>query len=347
MAILKKSGIEKLIEIKINKLGRKGYNPYNLIATILYCFSRFKSSVREIEDLCKFDLRIMYLMEQEIPDYSVISDFINKYILPYTYEIFTMVTQAIIEKFKLDVSNSYFDGSKFEANANKYKFVWKPVKFHKKLDAKIKDLLLKMNFEYKSEELITSFELNEILKRYVVKEHIDVNTIPNGKEKRRTKTQKNYLNCYKYLIKLLEYEEKERICGEDRNSYYKTDKDATAMVLKEDYYSRSSHVFHAGYNVQIMVSSGIITMFGVFQNRTDYHTFIPMNNLFYKYYGYYPKNECADSGYGIYDNYKYMRENHINSYVKFASWSGEASGKNPQLFYTFDDGVMCLNTCIG
>lgn len=267
MAILKKSGIEKLIEIKINKLGRKGYNPYNLIATILYCFSRFKSSVREIEDLCKFDLRVMYLMEQEIPDYSVISDFINKYILPYTYEIFTMVTQAIIEEFKLDVSNSYFDGSKFEANANKYKFVWKPVKFHKKLDVKIKDLLLQMNFEYKNEELITSFELNEILKRYVVKEHIDVNTIPNGRGKRRTKTQKNYLNCYKYLIKLLEYEEKER--------------------------------------------------------------------------------KCADSGYGIYDNYKYMRENHINSYVKFASWSGEASGKNPQLFYTFDDGVMCLNTCIG
>lgn len=267
MAILKKSGIEKLIEIKINKLGRKGYNSYNLIATILYCFSRFKSSVREIEDLCKFDLRVMYLMEQEIPDYSVISDFINKYILPYTYEIFTMVTQAIIEEFKLDVSNSYFDGSKFEANANKYKFVWKPVKFHKKLDVKIKDLLLQMNFEYKNEELITSFELNEILKRYVVKEHIDVNTIPNGRGKRRTKTQKNYLNCYKYLIKLLEYEEKER--------------------------------------------------------------------------------KCADSGYGIYDNYKYMRENHINSYVKFASWSGEASGKNPQLFYTFDDGVMCLNTCIG
>ena len=120
-------------------------------------------------------------MEQEIPDYSVISDFINKYILPYTYEIFTMVTQAIIEEFKLDVSNSYFDGSKFEANANKYKFVWKPVKFHKKLDVKIKDLLLQMNFEYKNEELITSFELNEILKRYVVKEHIDVNTIPNGR----------------------------------------------------------------------------------------------------------------------------------------------------------------------
>lgn len=72
-----------------------------------------------------------------------------------------------------------------------------------------------------------------------------------------------------------------------------------------------------------------------------------MNDLFYKYYNHYPKNECADSGYGIYDNYKYMREHNINSYVKFASWSGETSGDNPQLFYTFDDGILCLNTCIG
>ena len=42
-----------------------------------------------------------------------------------------------------------------------------------------------------------------------------------------------------------------------------------------------------------------------------------------------------------------MREHNINSYVKFASWSGEASGDNPQVFYIFDDGILCLNTCIG
>lgn len=135
-----------------------------------------------------------------------------------------------------------------------------------------------------------------------------------------------------YLIKLLEYEEKERICGENRNSYFKTDHDATAMVLKEDYYSKLSHDFHAGYNIQVLVSSGLITMYGVFQDRSDHYTFIPMNDLYFKYYNEYPQNECADSGYGIYINYKYMREHSINNYVKFQSWTGEADGKNPQLF---------------
>ena len=119
------------------------------------------------------------------------------------------------------------------------------------------------------------------------------------------------------------------------------------MVLKEDYYSKLSHDFHAGYNIQVLVSSGLITMYGVFQDRGDYYTFIPMNDLYFKYYNKYPKNECADSGYGIYVNYKYMREHNIGNYIKFQTWTGETDGKNPQLFYTFNDGVLCLNTCIG
>ena len=222
-----------------------------------------------------------------------------------------------------------------------------PTTYHKKLDVKIKDLLIKMNIELKSKTLIKSFQFNELIKSYVIRENIDINSIPNGRGNRLTKSQRNYKLAYQYLIKLLEYEEKEEICGENRNSYYKTDHDATAMVLKEDYYSKLSHDFHAGYNIQVMVSSGLITMYGVFQDRDDFHTFIPMNDLYYKYYNEYPKNECADSGYGMYDNYKYMKKRNIGNYVKHFTWSGEADGKRPQLFYAFDDGVICLNTCIG
>ena len=350
--ILNKSGIGKIIEheqkkYKKSNAGNPGYNPFNLTAAVIYCFSKFKSTVREIENLCKFDLRVMYLMEQNIPNHAIIGKFINRYIVPYQYEIFSMITKTVIKEFNVDISDQYVDGTKIEANANKYKFVWKPTTYHKKLDAKIKDLLIKMKIELKSKTLIKSFQFNKLIKSYVVKENIDIDSIPNGRGKRLTKSQKNYKLAYQYLIKLLEYEEKEEICGENRNSYYKTDYDATAMVLKEDYYSKLSHDFHAGYNIQVMVSSGLITMYGVFQDRDDFHTFIPMNDLYYKYYNEYPKNECADSGYGMYDNYKYMKKHNIGNYVKHLTWSGEADGKRPQLFYTFDDGVICLNSCIG
>ncbi len=347
MNILSKSRIGTLIEQKQNKIGRPDYNPYNLVATIIYCFSQFRISLREIEQLCKYDLRVIYLMQQEQPSHNVIKDCINKYILPHRYEIFTRVTKAIVSESKLDISNQYLDGTKIEANANKYKFLWKPTTFHKRLNTKIKHLLLLMGIEITDKELIKNSKLNELIKECITDKKIDINSIPSGKGKRLTKEQKNYKLAYQYLIKLLEYEEKEHICGENRNSYFKTDKDATAMVLKEDYYSKLSHDFHAGYNIQVMVASGLIMMYGVFQGRSDHYTFIPMNDLYFKYYNEYPKKECADSEYGIYINYKYMREHNIGNYVKFQSWTGEADGKRPQIFYTFPDGILCLNTYIG
>ena len=79
----------------------------------------------------------MYIMEQEQSSDSAIKDCINKYILPYQYEIFSLITKSIIDEFNLDISNQYLDGTKIEANANKYKFVWKPKTFHKKLNDKI------------------------------------------------------------------------------------------------------------------------------------------------------------------------------------------------------------------
>ena len=106
-----------------------------------------------------------------------------------------MVTKIIIEEFNLDITNQYLDGTKIEANANKYKLVWKPTTFHKKFDIKIKE--------------------------YVIRENIDINYISTGKGRCLTKKQKNYKLAYQYLIKLLEYEEKEQIYGKNRNSYFK------------------------------------------------------------------------------------------------------------------------------
>ena len=348
---LEESGVWKIIKsvkLKRNECkGRKGYDPYKLLAAIVYCFAKFKASLRDIEDKCIYDVRVLYIMEGKIPDHSTIGDFINDYIVPYQYEIFTTIVKHIIKKLNLIIEDAYVDGSKFEANANKYTFVWKPTKFHQKLDIKIKSLLEEMGYKSKSNDLIKAYELNTILKDYVDKNSIDINNLPGGKGVRTTKEIKNYKQAYKHLIKLLEYEEKEKICGDNRNSYFKTDKDATAMMLKEDYYSKLSHDFHAAYNVQVLVSNLLIVMYGVYQDRTDYHTFIPLYDKYYKYYGSYPTNAVGDSGYGIYPNYKYLREHNIGNYLKFQQWSGESSGKRPQLFYTFTDGVMCLNTVIG
>ena len=354
MNLLENSGVAEIIKnvkYKNKKCkGRPGYNPYNLFATIIYCFAKFKGTLRDIEDKCLFDMRVYYIMESNVPDHSIIGDFINKYIVPHQYDIFTLINKQIIKELDLNIDDVYNYGTKFEANANKYKFVWKPTKFHQKLDNKIKNFIVDIEYDIKTEEgkLIKSSEFNKILNDFVIKENINIYDIPSGAGCRRTTSQRKYLLGFQYLTKLVEYEEKEKICGENRNSYFKTDKDATAMVLKEDYYSRLSHDFHAGYNIQVMVSSLLILMYGVFQDRTDYYTFIPMNNKFKNYYGFYPKNECADAGYGIYINYKYIKQHNIGNYVKYQNWEGEATGKRPRLFKVDGErNVKCLNSKIG
>ena len=354
MNILEKSGVAEIIKNVKKKdqmcKGRIGYNPYNLFAAIIYCFSKFKGTLRDIEDKCLFDIRVYYIMEGNIPDYSTIGLFINKYIVPYQYEIFTSINKQIIKELNLSIDDVYNDGTKFEANANKYKFVWKPKKYHQKLDIKIKEYVSTIGYDiaFEKDKFIKSNEFNEILNNYITRQNINIYDIPNGPGCKRTKEEKNYLCGFQYLTKLLEYEEKETICGENRNSYFKTDKDATAMVLKEDYYSRLSHDFHAGYNVQVMVSSLLILMYGVFQDRSDHYTFIPMNDKFKKYYGFYPKNECADAGYGIYSNYEYIKKHNIGNYVKYQAWEGESTGKHPRLFKVDKNlNVTCLNSIVG
>lgn len=351
MIFLEKSEVWKVlkkVKLSNSNKGRKGYDIYKLFAAIIYCFAKFNASLREIEDKCIFDFRVLYIMGGEIPDHSVIGDFINVYIVPYQYEIFATLTKQIIKDFNLVIDNAYIDGSKFEANANKYKFVWKPTKFHQKLDIKIKTLLNEIGYNEKiNNNLIKAKDLYLIINDYAAKNKINVNNIPKGKGIRLTKEIKNYKLAQQYLLKLLEYEEKENTCGENRNSYYKTDKDATAMMLKEEYYSKLSNDFHAAYNIQVIVSNLLIVMYGIYQNRTDYHTFIPLFDQYYKYYDSYPINAVGDSGYGIYTNYKYLREHNIENYLKFQQWNGESSGKRPQLFYTFSDGILCLNTNIG
>lgn len=141
MNLLENSGVGKIIEnVKLRDekcKDRNGYNPYNLLATIIYCFSKFKGTLKDIEDKCIFDVRVWYIMEGKTPDFSSFCLFINKYIVPHQYDIFTLINKQIIKELGLNIDDVYNDGTKFEANANKYKFVWKPTKFHQKLDNKI------------------------------------------------------------------------------------------------------------------------------------------------------------------------------------------------------------------
>ena len=344
LSLLEKSGVCDLIKNELNSKdlgGRPNYNPYDLLAVILYCFAFSKASLRDIEENCKYDLRVIYLMNNEIPTYKTIGNFINKIIIPNRVKIHALITSQIFNECNLKMENAYIDGTKIEADANKYKFVWKPTKFHEKLTIKIRDLLSKYDLcrGLPNEDCISSKTVAEKLCEFYSKNE---NNLYNKQIKNDMQTLSEYLN------KILEYEEKERICGPNRKSYYKTDNDATAMCLKADYYSKIGSNMHAAYNVQINVINGLIVTVLVTQSRTDINDFIPLMNRYYEMYGTFPIAICADAGYGSLDNYKYISDRKITNYIKHQSWEGNVSGKNPARYKLLDDNsIKCLNGNIG
>ena len=151
LKLLEKSGVERVIKKDINTSKNKGGRPLsnacNILSTILYCFAFGKGSLRDIEDKSNFDLRVIYLMNYEKVSYKTFGNFINEVILPNRYEIFSITTKAIFDECELKMSRAYIDGSKFEADANKYKFVWKPTKYHETLSNKVRDLLKRNNLD--------------------------------------------------------------------------------------------------------------------------------------------------------------------------------------------------------
>lgn len=352
LQILEQSGVGEIIEKATKKeyvAGRHSYNPYRLFATIIYAFSKHSGSVRNIEESLNFDLRFIYLMEQERPTYATISSFLNNVVVPNRNVLFSKIILAVIDHFKIDIDDVFLDGTKFEANANKYKFVWKPTTFHNKLNDNIK-LLLEKYFELSnSKKTFISKEIAEYLARLIdlaKQQGFDVSCVKTGKGHKSIPIIKDIKKLEDYLNKSLEYEEKEEICG-NRNSFYKTDKDATAMCLKEDYYSGLGSNMHAGYNVQIMVSKGIILTYYVGQERNDFYEFIPTIEQFYSNYGFYPTRICADAGYGSLSNYRYLKEHNIENYVKYNMWRNDVSGNNFD-YYEFNDNhqLVCLNNKI-
>jgi hypothetical protein len=143
------------------------------------------------------------------------------------------------------------------------------------------------------------------------------------------------------LPKLQEYELHLKILGE-RNSYSKTDHDATFMRMKEDHMKNGQ--LKPAYNIQLSTENNFITNYTVHQNPGDTTTFQDHLNSFNEKYGTYPKRQVADAGYGGLENYDFMKEKQIENYVKYNYFHKEQTRKfksdisKPENLYYNEEG---------
>lgn len=315
--------------------GRLRYNPVSMLKTVLFGFmTNGYISLRELEDQCKVNLRFMYLMEHETPSYRTFGYFINEVIGDSIEEIFSDINKKIFETEHVDLQHLYIDGSKFEANANKYSWVWKKAteKSRFRLFDKITHIFEEINEELSCAGVKLSINseyapeyIKEAAEKYAEVWQLDEMQFIYGRGHHKTVQQRHYEKLREYAAKLEEYVEKIRICGDGRNSYSKTDHTATFMRIKTDYMGNDQLL--PAYNVQIGVADEYIAVVDVNQYRTDMDCFVPLMNRFRDIYGFYPKYPVADAGYGSYNNYIFCEQNSMEKYMKFTMFKKETTDK--------------------
>lgn len=322
--------------------GNSAFNPKMMLKVLVFAYLSNVYSSRRIEELLRRDIYFMWLAGMKRPDFRTINYYRGKRLKDGFDTVFTQVVRLLHEEGFVSLKVQYIDGTKIESVANKYTFVWRGSveKYDARLKAKTEALLrqIEQNHAIENQENPVSEELTaeEVTKRVErIKEKVDADNL--GKEERKALKQIETdsvprMNRYRVQLETMG----------SRNSYSKTDPDATFMRMKED--AMLNGQLKPGYNVQISTENQFITNFGIYQRPTDTLTMISYLESFKARYGMQSEEIVADSGYGSEENYEYMFSNGMTPYVKYNMFHVEQRRgyrNNPfrvsNLFYNPDD----------
>ena len=184
-------------------------------------------------------------------------------------------------------------------------------------------------------------------KLYALKEEEGI-TFVHGSGKRKSQLQRSIELLEDYSEKLKEYTKKLHVCG-DRNSYSKTDPDATFMRMKED--AMLNGQLKPAYNLQHGVDSEYIVWLDISQKTTDTPTLIHFLKKIEKGLGFKYTNIVADAGYESEENYLFIEENGQIAFIKPANYEISKTskyqkdiGRAVNMYYdSVNDCYICKN----
>ena len=302
----------------IREEGCPAYHPRMMLKIVLCGYSQHAFSGRRIEALLHDSLRMMWLAQGNFPSYRTINRFIvNPRVQELLRQCYASFRFHLLRKNLIKGEAIFIDGTKIEANANKFTFVWRKSteKHHRKLMEDSKALYDKLHEEKvlpeiakENEEELTINELETIAS--VLEDKIEecneqISLTGNVQERKALRKRRKLLKDSRkltegYVTRKKKYEQ-QLATFDGRNSYSKTDTDATFMRMKEDHMKNGQ--LKAGYNVQVATEGQYVLACDVFPNPTDTKTLKPfLDNIESKYFKI-PKYIVADAGYGSEENY--------------------------------------------
>jgi transposase len=288
---------------------------------LVYSYMEFIYSSRRIEKACRRDVNFMWLLNGEtVPDHSTISRFRKDRLGEAMEGLFVQLVMKLCELGEVKFEDIFLDGTKIEANANRYTFVWKKAveKNEAKMLLKIIGLADEIRKLYFKDFAVTQETVNaemasmaEFLEQKKSEEKIE---FVHGIGKRKSNVQKLLEALYSYQERQKGYDESnETFAG--RNSYSKTDKDATFMRMKDDHMGNGQ--LKPAYNVQLAVEAEYVIGAGIFSDRNDIGTLKPMLEKIKSYNAdIIIKRFTADSGYESEENYTFLDNEGIEFYIK-------------------------------
>ena len=259
------------------------------------------------------------LAGQKAPDHSTIARFRTGFLADACEDLFYQMVKRLQKAGELSKETVFIDGTKLEACANKYTFVWKKSvgKWETKMFQKIQEAVSRLNQEYIQSFFVTEDtriqDLQKIcrfLEQICKEQHI---VFVHGRGKRKSQNQK-YLELFRRFLERQMIYDWHTASFQGRNNYCKTDPDATFMHMKDDHMRNAQ--LKPGYNVQIAVDSEYIVATDIFQDRNDVWTLVPFLKEMEKKLGLRYPSVTADSGYESEEGYTYLREQKQKPYIK-------------------------------
>lgn len=296
--------------------GTSSFHPRMMIKVLFYSYFNNVYSCRNIAQLLEENIHLMWLSGNSTPDFRTINDFRGKRLKEKIQRLFADIVHLMADLGYVSLNKQFIDGTKIEAASNKYTFVWKgSVEKNKaKLEEKIKSIVTDIEESIKTDKIELKNQPTEskidkaLLKEKIAQLNKQREMLSKPVQKKLTQLQEEH------LPRLERYDQELKTLGE-RNSYSKTDPDATFMRMKEDHMMNGQ--LKPAYNVQISTENQIITNFSLHQRPGDTATLISHLDQFHAHYGIHSQQVIADAGYGSEQNYEYLQKNGTEAFVKY------------------------------
>jgi transposase/IS5 family transposase len=335
------SVIDEMNILRILEKGRVGggasrFHPVMMTKVFVYGYLTKVCSSRMLAKALRENVVFMWLSGMQTPDFRTLNFFRGNVLKEVMEEVFVAAVKMLAAKGYVKYEHYFVDGTKIESASGRYTYVWKKTieRHDDALDEKLREyvrLAEKVwddeNEEYGDNDLeelggkekFNSADVKELAEK--LREKLEAQEEKKEKKKLEKKLKKLEDD---YFPRKEKYEQAKELLG-DRNSYSKTDTDATFMRLKEDHLGNGQ--LKPAYNIQVGTENGFVLGYDIFQNPADTRTLQPHLENQKERLDEKPKIVITDAGYGGEENYDYLESEKITALVKYGTYEKEKSKK--------------------